>query len=234
MGLQAVRLLRALLVALLCLAPTASQPFWQSRGSGYNVSVGGGGATPTTLNPSDKSAQITLSGGNLVMTGSAIASTDNVRTVASYSTGKFYCEMLSGAVATSYAHAIGLANSTASLTAGPGSPDVNSIALYDGDTNVYAAGGSAGNSGINYVGAASDVVGMAVDIGAGLIWFRVNGGNWNNSALNDPVTGVGGINVAAVSKPWFVLGQSGANAVNTFNFGTTAYANAAPVGYGNF
>lgn len=219
----------ALIVLLWALPAFAQVPM-----TGGGKATPGAAATPTTLNPSDKSAQITLSGGNLIMTGSAIASTDNVRSVASYSTGKFYCEMLSGAVATSYAHAIGLANSTASLTAGPGSPDVNSIALYDGDTNVYAAGGSAGNSGINYVGAASDVVGMAIDIGAGLIWFRVNGGNWNNNIINDPVTGIGGINVSAVSKPWFVIGQSGANAVNTFNFGATAYANTAPSGYGNF
>lgn len=191
-------------------------------------------SAPTTLNPSDKSAQITLSGGNLIMTGSAGASTDNVRSVASYSTGKFFCSMISGAVATSYAHAIGLANASASLTAGPGSPDTNSIALYDGDPAVYAGGSSAGSSGINYTGALNDVVDMAVDIGAGLIWFRLNGGNWNNNGANDPATGVGGINISAVSKPWFVLGQSGANAVNTFNFGATAYTFAAPSGYGNF
>lgn len=217
------------LIVLLWVFPV----FAQVAQTGGGKSIPGVVAT-TTLNPSDKSAQITLSGGNLIMTGSAIASTDNVRSVASYSTGKFYCEMLSGAVAGAYVHAIGLANSLASLTAGPGSPDTNSIALYSGDPVVYAAGGSAGSSGVNYNGGASDVVGMAVDIGAGLIWFRVNGGNWNNNILNDPVTGIGGINVAAVSKPWFVLGQSGVNAVNTFNFGATAYANSAPSGYGNF
>lgn len=42
-----MRLLRSLLVVLLCLAPTASQPFWQSRDSNYNVNIvsGGGGFT---------------------------------------------------------------------------------------------------------------------------------------------------------------------------------------------
>lgn len=47
-----MRLLRSLLVALLCLASTASQPFWQSRDSNYNVNIvsgGGGGASISAL-----------------------------------------------------------------------------------------------------------------------------------------------------------------------------------------
>lgn len=51
MGLQAVRLLRSLLVALLCLAPTASQPFWQSRDSNYNVNIVSGGGSSATYTP---------------------------------------------------------------------------------------------------------------------------------------------------------------------------------------
>jgi arabinogalactan endo-1,4-beta-galactosidase len=46
----------------------------------------------TTLNPSDKNAGITLSGGNLTATNNNGAQPQGVRAAHSYGTGKFYWE----------------------------------------------------------------------------------------------------------------------------------------------
>ncbi len=44
--------------------------------------------------------------------------------------------------------------------------------------------------------AAGNVCCFAIDLDAMLIWFRTNGGNWNNNVSNDPATGVGGIDAS--------------------------------------
>lgn len=209
-------------------------PTWLMMGVGGGsaiVAAASSGGGPTTLNPSDKAASVTLSGGNLVMTTSAAGS---VRSIASYSNGKKYCEVLFGSTAiNAYDHAVGAANSSASLTAGPGSPDTNSIAYYNGDTNIYAGGASAGNTGLTAV--AGDLVSQALDLDNDRIWIRLNGGNWNNSSANDPATNTGGIDVSAVAKPWFALGYGAVNnSVNSFNFGSSAYAYTPPSGFGNW
>jgi hypothetical protein len=45
--------------------------------------------------------------------------------------------------------------------------------------------------------AATNRIGMAIDPTNRLVWFRVNGGNWNNNVANDPATGVGGIDYSS-------------------------------------
>jgi len=82
---------------------------------------------------------------------------------------------------------------------------------------------------------ANDVVGIAIDLGAHLFWARKNAGNFNNSGTANPATATGGLAFTADSYApavaWF------SNAVNdayTMNVGATAYANAAPAGFGNW
>lgn len=41
-----------------------------------------------------------------------------------------------------------------------------------------------------------DVVGMAVNATTRRVWFRINGGVWNGSGGNSPITGVGGVLIA--------------------------------------
>lgn len=83
--------------------------------------------------------------------------------------------------------------------------------------------------------AAGNRIGVAVDPQSKLIWFRVNGGNWNNNAANNPATGVGGIDYSAL------LPATGAgtlfpavSASLTGNVWTTAFltfVDAAPAGF---
>ena len=186
----------------------------------------------TTLNSSDKAAAVGLDATNLIMTNTG---TGSVRSIASASTGLKHYEVTLGAGVNAYDHAVGLGNSSASLTAGPGSPDTNSIAYYNGDANIYAGGGTAGSTGLSAT-APGDVISVAVDLSNNAIWVRLNCGNWNNSGTADPSTNTGGVGgISGVSKPWYVLGYGGANGVvNTFNFGATAYSCTPPSGASNW
>jgi hypothetical protein len=86
--------------------------------------------------------------------------------------------------------------------------------------------------------AAGDVIGIAVDIAARKAWFRKNNGLWNNQTTATPVTGVGGVQIATTGDFGPAVGFGGAGtAISdsiTVNFGATPYANAAPVGYGDW
>jgi hypothetical protein len=65
------------------------------------------------------------------------------------------------------------------------------------NTLAYLASGAVQVNGVTLstiaAWAATNRIGMAVDPANRLVWFRVNGGNWNNNVANDPATGVGGI-----------------------------------------
>jgi hypothetical protein len=84
--------------------------------------------------------------------------------------------------------------------------------------------------------AATNNLCIAADLDALLIWFRTNGGNWNNSGANDPATGVGGIDLS-----WALSGASnrllwpGMNAGNTgaqvMRLLAADFAQSVPSGY---
>lgn len=93
--------------------------------------------------------------------------------------------------------------------------------------------------------AGGDTLCFAADIPSGLIWFRTNGGNWNNSGSANPATGIGGINFRTGDDgasgtafgigpgPLFVGGNNGGSSGNTatINLGTSAFAQAVPSGF---
>ena len=75
---------------------------------------------------------------------------------------------------------------------------------------------------------------VAVDFGAKLIWFQVNGGSWNGTAAN-PATGSGGISISSLTGPFVpVLAFQGGSGTVTFNFGNTTFAGTAPAGFSNW
>ena len=92
------------------------------------------------------------------------------------------------------------------------------------------------STGVN-IGTIADgtLVGIAADLTARLIWFRLGAaGNWNASASNNPATGVGGIvcNTSGVGIPTHpaYFGAAGSN-VATANFGDSAFVGAVPSGF---
>lgn len=224
----------ALAAPALITCPRLLEAGWQSRDSNYNKNIVAAGGSTTTFNPADKGANVSLDATNLIVTNS-VGTVGNVRSIASYSTGKYYCEILIGTNSVAYAHGLGIGNSSASLTAGIGSPDTNSSGYYNGDNNVYVANNGGTSIGGSFT--VGDVVSMAVDMGNSTIWFRINGGNWNGNVTFDPATNTGGVSLSTVSKPWFAITTVVKNAstgVSTFNFGASAYSFAAPSGFGNW
>jgi hypothetical protein len=156
--------------------------------------------SPTvTWDPSNKSSIFDLSGGNLTVTSNATGTNGNgyhVRATTSKSTGKWHYEIDNN----SMEGGAGFCNSSFVLDNTYMGQDGNSFGLYpNGDVTINDVNvtnvGSFGSTG---------TVAIEIDIDAELVWFSINGGDWNNSGTANPATGTGGISYAAVnSGPWF-------------------------------
>lgn len=187
----------------------------------------------TTWNASDKTAGVTLSGGNLVLTCATSAS-QFVRSVDKQITGKFYWECTFTTVAGTLA--CGVANASATLSSvAPTTAASANVALVNNSGQVFVNGVQASPT----IGSITSgaVVCIAMDFDAQRIWFR-NGaaGNWNGSAANNPATGVGGVAtpIAGVVVTAYAIG-GGVNANTTgsitANFGGSAFSGAVPSGF---
>jgi hypothetical protein len=179
-----------------------------------------------TFNPADLS-NVTLSNGNLTVTGKV--GTGAARSGTSVSSGKYYFEGKLTAIINN------------SLTVGICTAAAN-LATVNGNSTAAAAATRLGSIFVNNVNtgatlgtrAVNDVIGVAVDATARLIWFRVApSGNWNGSGTADPAAGTGGLNISALSGALFVLASTGstANDVVTVNFGASAFSGAVPSGF---
>lgn len=180
----------------------------------------------TTFNPSDKAAVITLSGGNLIATATA-TSFAGVRAIDNQATGKFYWEVTWNAT-TGSNNAIGVILGGLSLT-------VNYATASTGAC-VLASTGSVWTNGTATSGlltaANGQVVCIAIDISAGLVWFRQDaGGNWNGSGAANPATGAGGKSWPYVSPVYPFFQADFINEKVTANFGDSAFTGALPAGF---
>jgi len=166
--------------------------------------------------PENIDDDLTLSGDDLVvdLTG---AGPGAVRAILAMAVGKFYWEVLAG-------HAtdrIGMATIHAGLSAVLGA-DAEGWG-YAGDGQVYTGGaGSALGSGF----AAGDVVGVALDMDAGALWWAVNG-VWQSG---DPAAGTGAAVTGLTNALWPAVSKSAAGAL-TARFAATAWSHAAPAGF---
>ena len=189
--------------------------------------------TQTTFNPSDITAHITLSGGNLIATQNAVSTTEAVRAVDGKTTGKYYIEFTIGGTWAGGNSGVGIASISATLAGLLPSAALGSIYFKGGTVYVNTV-----SQGALTAQAAANVVGVAVDLDANLIWFRIGAGNWNGNAAYSPATGIGGYSTASVTTnglltfPAVTLGSNGDTV--TANFGATAYANTAPTGFGTW
>jgi uncharacterized phage protein (TIGR02218 family) len=69
----------------------------------------------------------------------------------------------------------------------------------------------------------------------GTIWFRINGGLWNNNPLADPIANIGGFTFPTISPPLYPYIGEGTGFVGgqvlTANFGATTFVYTPPSGY---
>ena len=162
-----------------------------SLGAGHVVIAGAFKIRPPSLadawNIGDKSFSLALSNSDKTVT-STVNSVSGVRSTQVYTNGtagKYYAEFLVNTYINSTE--IGMLLTSSGLTATTGWR----VLLNSGDIrNSGTVVGSVGSA-----LASSDVLCMAWDAGAKVIWFRKNGGNWNNDAAADPAAGTNGIAV---------------------------------------
>jgi len=203
-------------------------------------------AAGVTWSPTDKFADLALSADKLTITG-VIGSFGVVgaRATASASAGKYYWEITLAEDA-SFAgfHEIGVSNAAVSTAGGMGGTTGSAVALQ-GDGAVLAAwAGSAVSTLMTY--AEGNVISIALDMDNWAIWWRVNGGNWNNNASGSPSGLVGGISLNTGGFAPFPAGAPYFPAIchirytndppqqSIANFGATAYAYTPPAGFGNW
>ena len=186
------------------------------------VTAAGATSGLTTLNPLDKKSDlVVLSNGNLTATGTDTGGNNWVRST-SAKTGKRYVEFTATTVANSV---FGIADLSAMTFPGA---NAKSFGLF------YHGFGSINGTFPDWLTAyaSGNVVGMAVDLTAGLVWWRTGAGNWNGSGTANPATGAGGFSIAAYTgTPHHIIVSGDNGHVATVNFGATAFANAAPSGF---
>lgn|SRR5262245_2320498 len=192
----------------------------------------GAASVTTTLNPSDKSANMVLSGGNL--TGNISSGGDNgARATTSIASGKRYFEIKAVDAGTGAGAdtGCGIATSSAGLTTVGATPS-NAALIYVPSGNIWY---NNANTGISLgTPAVGDVFCIALDMDNKRIWFRRNAGNWNNNASYDPSTNTGGISISSVftSNAAYPIITIYAISVHlTANFGATAFAQSVPSGF---
>lgn len=176
----------------------------------------------TTWNPSDKSASTTLSNANLTASTSASA---GARAIGGWTTGKYYWEITYTTVNTnSLTTGVGLATGDLAFGSATG---FCWLGRSTGGININAA---ASGSSLGAAVAQGSVVGVAVDFGAKLIWFRIApAGNWNGSGTANPATGAGGVDISAISTgPLYAFMSGAASDVITANFGSSAFTGTVP------
>ena len=189
-----------------------------------------GRAANTTWNPSDKSANISLSAGDL--TASATSVTDGaVRSTTSKTGGKIYFEVDAASTGFGGNTGIGLALGSTGLSS-IGSSGVGVI-VYGGGL-IYVNGGFALSLGLPLTG----IVSLAVDLVNSRFWVRLNAlpppnNTWNNTGA-DPAANTGGVNIASMfpTNPAFAVSTFN-ETLTSFNarFGGEGFSYAVPAGF---
>jgi hypothetical protein len=184
---------------------------------------------PTTWNPLDKDADITLSNGDLTITAGTSAE-NNIRTISSITGGRRYHEITVGTIAASPDHFFGWANATETLTNFAGQT-TNSCGWRGSDGGVFINGGSIGTANTYTTG---NVLCFAYSKADGRLWVRVGSGNWNNDVSANPAANVGGFttSISAAIYAWGSVRNAGVT--HTANFGATSYNQARPQGFENW
>lgn len=168
-----------------------------SLASAGQLSLLGAGGPPAaagasnTFNPADKGLNLTLSGGNLVVTQTT-ANFNAVRSTNGHASGKFYAEVVvtGGGDPGNNVTGIGVADSSAGLNNFVGA-DAHGLNTY-GTGQTYYNGSNATYTGMPAY-TTGNTVGIADDITGGKICLTIDGTNWNAVSGNTtcPTTGTG-------------------------------------------
>lgn len=189
--------------------------------------------TNTYWNAADR-VNVTISGNFLTATGGGTYG--GVRSVGRQSSGKFYFEH-TFATRTNFQTNAGVCTGATVLTKENGATNamIGQASIYGGSGNIFIGTSSSGTS----LGALASgtVIGIALDLNAQLIWFRIApAGNWNNNASANPATGIGGLSIAGQTNggvnPVYALASFQISTdIITANFGDIGFTGAVPAGF---
>ena len=185
--------------------------------------------TYATFDPANKHADIVLSGGNLTATKAGTDALRSVRSTLGVSSGKHYWEIttIQGGFNAPY------------MLLGVGTSGVNLAASVGSNASGWSYYQETGQKYNNNIGAAfgaswsnNDVVGIALDMNTGSVWFSKNGvwqgGGDPAAGANPAYTGLSGLIYAYAS----LYRASGGYAHRVIaNFGATAFAHTVPAGF---
>ena len=175
-----------------------------------------------TWNPSDKSANISLSNGNLTATATNTA-WKSVRATEYKSSGKWYWEITID-VAADNNHILGVGTSNANIGSYAGS-DVYSYG-YRGTTGQKYHNGSAVAYGNTFT--IGDIISVALDLDNGKIWWAKNG-TWQ--ASGDPGAGTNPA-YTSVSGSFYPMYSPFTNTnAATADFGDSGFVYSIPAGF---
>ncbi len=181
----------------------------------------------TNWNPSDKNANVTLSGGNFIASSAGSgAAWYGVRSALGKSSGKWYWEITgTGGNGWSVCMAIGVGSGTQSLAPGsyssPANPGFEGLegrrVFFSGDSDLYHPVFDYSTGTFDY----TDVIGVALDMDAGTVTFYKNG-----VSLGASITGLTGTVYAYVC-------MNGLNAIvkAVANFGQSVFVYSVPTGF---
>lgn len=199
---------------------------------------------PTTLDPSNKNPNATLSNGNLTITTTPAAYSSGLSTT-SKSSGKWYFEITVNSIGNTVslgngAFTVGLAQGLPGAGGIPGQTladtgwdNFNMPSFYY--NNVQHA--VAGNAQLN------NVIRVAVDFTNKNVWvWTPSTANWNSSGTDNPATNTGGLNGSGFyngamttgnlfASPLFACLSAFDSSKMTINFGDSAFAFAIPAGF---
>ena len=189
-----------------------------------------------TLNPLEADSAGTFADGNLKCT---FANLKGERGTIGLASGKWYWETTQNA----NGGEVGWYSATASLatSAGGQSNGVGSWALnFNGRSLDNPVGGSLTTSSdyTQWAFSSGDVVGCAVDIDAGKIWFHIDGtylqsGSGTSGNVGNPATGANAFLTGLSGTVFPFVGDGTGTAANsqTVNFGQSSFAHSAPSGF---
>jgi hypothetical protein len=187
-------------------------------------------STTPGWNTGASSGDVTISEGGRLITKTSAVST-NYRGALSVLAKTEELSYVEGVItwSTTEYTALGVANSSFALDDWPGRL-TDSIGVYGGG-NVYFNNAVVANLGTLNSGQPIDI---ALNARTRRFWARANNGNWNGSGTADPATGVGGIDISAMTGPlYLVTTLRDGNGVSTarLNLPSSTWLRTPPSGF---
>jgi hypothetical protein len=197
----------------------------------YGTDTGVGGEVRgnyCTLNPLDRSSNITTSNGNLDFAGSG-NSFSRIRASVAMTTGKWYAEFVINTEGAPSRIQGGIMGQSSGLTSYLGT-DAKSWSMYESSTNILKVNN---NSTSTLASSNSldpgDVQMFAYDADAGKLWFGKNG-SW--FASGNPAGGTNETFSSVSGEPMFFASSAyNTSDTGTWNFGQRPFAYTAPSGF---